>query len=227
MTAFMGNALAIMRKDIVLELRGKESLSLMFFLSLLFLVIFNLSLDLDSEKTASLASGILWVIFSFTGILGMGRTSMAERDEDAYLSIVFSPASSESLYLGKVISNLILLLLIELSTLFFFAILFDFEKTVLLLPSLLPSLVLGTIGFSVIGTLFSFLTTTSKYGEVLLPFLFLPVVSPIILGGVSAMNTILEGRPFAESLKWIQILAVFDFMYLCVSLLLFNYLIEE
>ena len=110
MTAFMGNALAITRKDIALEFRGRESMSLMFFLSLLFLVIFNISLDLDNEKTSSLASGILWVIFAFTGILGMGRTSMAERDEDAYLSIVFSPASAESLYIGKVISNLVLLL---------------------------------------------------------------------------------------------------------------------
>lgn len=227
MTSFIENALAVMKKDIILELRGRESLSLMFFLSLLFLVIFNLSLDLDNEKTASLASGILWVIFAFTGIIGMGRTSMAERDEDAYLGVVFSPASSESLYLGKVISNLILLLLIELSTILFFVILFDFEKAILFLPSLFPSLFLGTIGFSVVGTLFSFLTTTSRYGEVLLPFLFLPVVSPIILGGVSAMNTILEGRPYVESLKWIQILAVFDFMYLCVSLLLFNHLIEE
>ena len=98
---FFGNAAAVMRKDITLEFRGRESLSLMFFLSLLFLVIFNLAFDLDRDNTAFLASGILWVIFAFTGILGMGRTSMAEREDDAYLSIVFSPVSSESLYIGK------------------------------------------------------------------------------------------------------------------------------
>lgn len=224
---FMRNVMTIVKKDIYLELRGKESLSIMFFLSLLLLVIFNMALDLDKDNTAYFAPGILWVIFAFTGILGMGRTSMAERDEDAYLSIVFSPVSEESLYLGKVISNLLLLLVVEFSTLFFFAILFDFEQALLSLPGLLPSLLLGTIGFSLVGTLFSFLSTTSRYGEVILPFLFLPVVVPVVLGGVSSMKLILEGRPIAESFKWIQILAVFDFMYLCISLLLFKYLIEE
>jgi heme exporter protein B len=224
---FTRNVLTIVKKDIYLELRGKESLSIMFFLSLLLLVIFNMALDLDKDNTAYFAPGILWVIFAFTGILGMGRTSMAERDEDAYLSIVFSPVSEESLYLGKVMSNLLLLLVVEFSTLFFFAILFDFEQALLSLPGLLPSLLLGTIGFALVGTLFSFLSTTSRYGEVILPFLFLPVVVPVVLGGVSSMKVILEGRPIAESFKWIQILAVFDFMYLCISLLLFKYLIEE
>jgi heme exporter protein B len=193
---FLGNAAAVMRKDIALEFRGRESLSLMFFLSLLLLVIFNLAFDLD-------------------------------REDDAYLSIIFSPVSSESLYIGKVLSNTIFLLIVELSTLFFFAVLFDFDKIILSLPALLPSLFLGTAGFSIVGTLFSFLSTTSKYGEVILPFLFLPVVVPIVLGGVSSMNVILAGRPFAESLKWIHILAVFNIMYLSVSLLLFRYLIEE
>ncbi len=224
---FASNILAITKKDISLELRGKESLSLMFFLSLLLLVIFNLALDMDKENTASLAAGILWVIFAFTGVMGMGRTSMAERDEDAYLSIVFSPVSSESFYIGKVISNFLFLMIIEISTIFFFAVLFDFEKIIISLPGLLPSLLLGTLGFSVVGTLFSFLTTTSKHGEIILPFLFLPVVVPVVLGGVSSMNLILAGRPIEESMKWIQILAVFDFMYLCISLLLFKYLIEE
>jgi heme exporter protein B len=225
--AFFGNAAMVMKKDLILEFRGRESLSIMFFLSLLLLVIFNLAFDLDRDNTTLLASGILWVIFAFTGILGMGRTSMAERDDDAYLSIVFSPISSESLYTGKVLSNIALLLFVELSTLLFFAVLFDFEKAVLSLPALLPSLLLGTAGFSIVGTLFSFLSTTSKYGEVILPFLFLPVVVPIVLGGVSSMNIILAEQPFGESVKWIQILAVFDIMYLSVSLLLFRYLLEE
>jgi heme exporter protein B len=225
--AFFGNAAMVMKKDLILEFRGRESLSIMFFLSLLLLVIFNLAFDLDRDNTTLLASGILWVIFAFTGILGMGRTSMAERDDDAYLSIVFSPISSESLYTGKVLSNIALLLFVELSTLLFFAVLFDFEKAVLSLPALLPSLLLGTAGFSMVGTQFSFLSTTSKYGEVILPFLFLPVVVPIVLGGVSSMNIILAEQPFGESVKWIQILAVFDIMYLSVSLLLFRYLLEE
>lgn len=224
---FMRNAIAILRKDVLLEIRGKESLSLMLFLSLLFLVIFNFALDIDKDNISSLAPGILWVIFTFSGILGMGRTSMAERDEEAYLSIVFSPASAESFYIGKVLSNFLFLILMEGFTLLFFAILFDFEKIIGLLPKLAPSLFLGTLGFSLVGTLFSFLATASRHGEVLMPFLYLPVVIPVILGGVSSMGIILNENPVEGTGKWLQILVVFDILYLSLSLLLFRYLIEE
>lgn len=224
---FMGNAIAILRKDVLLEIRGKESLSLMLFLSLLFLVIFNFALDIDKDNISSLAPGILWVIFTFSGILGMGRTSMAERDEEAYLSVVFSPASAESFYIGKVLSNFLFLILMEGFTLLFFAILFDFEKIIGLLPKLAPSLFLGTLGFSLVGTLFSFLATASRHGEVLMPFLYLPIVIPVILGGVSSMSIILNENLVEGTGKWLQILVVFDILYLSLSLLLFRYLIEE
>ncbi|GBE05002.1 CcmB protein [bacterium BMS3Abin10] len=223
---FMGHAISILRKDILLEIRGRESLSLMLFLSLLLLVIFNFALDIDIDNVSSLASGILWVIFVFSGILGMGRTSMAERDEEAYLSIVFSPVSAESFYIGKVLSNLLFLLIMECFTLLFFAILFDFEKIISLLPQLLPALFLGTLGFSLVGTLFSFLTSASRYGEVLLPFLYLPVVVPVILGGVTSMDIILNDKVGGAD-KWIQLLAVFDVLYFAISLILFRYIIEE
>jgi heme exporter protein B len=220
-------ALTIFKKDLLLELRGKEVMSLMLFLSLLLLVIFNFAMDIHKENVASMAPGILWVIFSFSGVLGMGRTSMAERDEAAYLGVIFSPASSESFYLGKVFSNFLFLMTMELFTLIFFAVLFDYEPIFIQLPALIPSLFLGTLGFSLIGTLFSFLSTTSRYGEVLLPFIYLPVVVPVILGGVSTMTLILHGNPFSETAKWLQVMGVFDILYLAVSLLLFHYLFEE
>jgi heme exporter protein B len=225
--SFITNALTITRKDILLELRGKESLSLMLFLSLLFLVIFNFAFDIDTDNISSLAPGIIWVIFAFSGILGMGRTSMAERDEEAYLSIIFSPASAESFYIGKVMSNFFFLAVMETVTLMFFAILFDFEKILVVVSELFPSLLLGTLGFSLVGTLFSFLSTTSRYGEILLPFLYLPVVVPIVLGGVSSMDIVLNGSSLEETAKWHRILVVFDVLYLSVSLLLFKHLLEE
>ncbi|GAB4387633.1 MAG: heme exporter protein CcmB [Thermodesulfovibrionales bacterium] len=221
------SALAVTAKDVRLELRGKESFSLMFFLSFLLLVIFNFALDPEPGQVGALAPGILWVIFAFSGILGMGRTSMAERDEEAYLSVVFSPAPGESLFLGKAMSNFVFLLAVEVFTMVSFAVLFDFERAVLALPALLPSLVLGTAGFALVGTLFSFLTASSRYGEVLLPFLFLPVAVPVVLGGVASMGAVLEGRPLSETWRWAQMLAVFDVLYLGVSLLLFRHVIEE
>lgn len=221
------HSIAIFKKDMLLELRGKESLSLMLFLSLLLLVIFNFAMDINNENVAALAPGILWVVFSFSGVLGMGRSSVAETDEDAYHSIVFSPASSESFYLGKVLSNLLFLLIMEVFTIVSFAILFNFELLITSLPALLAPLMLGTLGFSLIGTLFSFLTVTSRYGEVLLPFIYFPIVVPVILGGVTSTGAILNGGTTVEIGKWLQIMGVFDVIYLSASILLFRHLLEE
>lgn len=221
------NSIAIFKKDMLLELRGKESLSLMLFLSLLLLVIFNFAMDINNENVASLAPGILWVVFSFSGVLGMGRSSAAETDEDAYHSIIFSPASAESFYLGKVMSNLLFLLIMEVFTIVSFAILFDFELLITSLPALFAPLMLGTLGFSLIGTLFSFLTVTSRYGEVLLPFIYFPVVVPVILGGVTSTGIILGGGTTGEIGRWLQIMGVFDIIYLSASILLFQHLLEE
>ncbi len=224
---FLNSTIAILRKDILLELRGKETLSLMVFLSLLLLVVFNFAFDIDRENVSALAPGILWVIFAFAGILGMGRTSMAEKDDEAYLGIIFSPASIESFYLSKVLSNLLFLVVMEGVTLVFFAVLFDFEEILMAVPDLLLPLLAGTAGFSIVGTLFSFLSTASRFGEVLLPFIYLPVVVPILLGGVSSMDIVLNGEEGQGYGKWLQLLIVFDLLYLSVSLMLFRYLIEE
>lgn len=224
--SFIITSLHIFKKDVLLELRGKESLSMMLFLSLLLLVIFNFALDINRETVAALAPGILWIIFAFSGVLGMGRTSMAERDEDAYMSIIFSPASAESFFLGKVLSNLFFLLVMELATVVLFAVLFDFERILGQLPALVPTLILGTLGFALVGTLFSFLSTTSRYGEILLPFIYFPVVIPVILGGVTSTE-ILLGTRAGEPGKWLKMMSVFDVLYLSVSILLFQHLLEE
>lgn len=218
-------ATEIFRKDILLELRGKESLSLMLFLSLLLLVIFNFALDVNANNVASLAPGILWVIFSFSGVLGMGRTSMAEIDDDAYLGILFSPSSPESFFLGKMMSNFLFLLVMEGFAIFCFAVLFDYEALITAMPRLILPLVLGTLGFSIVGTLFSFISTTSRYGEVLLPFIYFPIVIPVILGGVSSMDIILNEK--GDIGKWLEIMGAFDVIYMGVSLLLFHHLLEE
>lgn len=215
----------IFKKDILIEIRDKESLSMMVFLSLLLLVIFNFAFDINTDNVTALAPGVLWVVFAFAGVLGMGRTSALERDEDAYLGILFSPASPESFYLGKALSNLTFLLIVEVFVVFAFAILFDYEHLVFVMPRLLPVLALGTLGFAIVGTMFSFLSITSKYGEVLLPFIYFPVVVPVILAGVSSTAIILKGQEGLS--RWLQIMGVFDVLYLSVSLLLFQYLLEE
>lgn len=227
MNGITDSIVAVLKKDILLELRGKESLSLMMFFSLLMLVIFHFTLDINRTEASSMAPGLLWVIFSFSGVLGMGRAAAAERDEDAYLNIVFSPASVGGFFIGKVLSNLLFLLIMEAVTIVLYAVLFDYEQLILLLPRIAPPILLGTVGFSIVGTFFSFISSATKYGETLLPFLYLPLVLPIIVGGVTSMEAVLGGKDVLEVGKWLRALAVFDVIYLTLSLLLFEQVLKD
>ncbi|HHN65599.1 MAG TPA: hypothetical protein ENK09_09580 [Nitrospirae bacterium] len=224
---FAANIFLVVKKDLLLELRGKEALSIMIFLSLLLLVVFNLAVDINRDNVSELVSGILWVIFAFSGILGMGKTSLSERDDDAYLNVVFSSVSMESFFFAKVLSNLLFLMIMELFTIVFFVVLFDYERLFSALPGLSIPLLLGSFGFSVVGTLFSFLSTGSRFGEIILPLLFLPLVVPVLIGGVSSTDIILNGSAGDTPGKWLKILLVFDMLYLSISLILFRYLVEE
>ncbi|NOX21299.1 MAG: heme ABC transporter permease [Nitrospirae bacterium] len=224
---FVGNTLSIVKKDILLEFRAKEALSIMVFLSLLLIVVFNLAVDIDKDNVSSLAPGILWVVFAFSGVLGMGKTSLSEREDGAYLNVFFSAVSMEVFYIAKVISNLIFLLFMELFTIVSFVVLFNYDALIKGLPALTLPLLLGSIGFSAVGTLFSFLSTGSRFGEIILPFLFLPVVVPVLIAGVSATDLILNNTTGGALLKWLKMLAVFDLLYLTVSLMLFKHIVEE
>jgi heme exporter protein B len=224
---FVGSTLSIVKKDILLEFRAKEALSIMVFLSLLLIVVFNLAVDIDNDNVSSLAPGILWVVFAFSGVLGMGKTSLSEREDGAYLNVFFSTVSMEVFYIAKVISNLIFLLFMELFTIVSFVVLFNYDALIKGLPDLALPLLLGSIGFSAVGTLFSFLSTGSRFGEIILPFLFLPVVVPVLIAGVSATELILNNSTGGSPLKWLKMLAVFDLLYISVSLMLFKHIVEE
>jgi len=224
---FINNTIAIIKKDLILELRGKEAMSIMVFLSILLLVIFNIALDIDKEDIVQLAAGVLWVIFAFSGIVGMEKTSASERHDSAYLNLIFSSVNIESFYTAKVISNFIFLLFMELFTIVFFAILFNFEPLIKTLPLLFIPLVLGSLGLSIVGTLLSFISTGSRFGELLLPFLFLPVVVPVLLGGVNTTESILSLQTNDFPYKWVKLLVLFDVLYYCISVMVFKYVMEE
>ncbi|RMG00796.1 MAG: hypothetical protein D6726_10705 [Nitrospirae bacterium] len=223
----LDNTLILVKKDILLEIRSRESLSIMVFLSLLFLVIFNVSIEIDKKDISELASGIIWVIFAFSGIVGMGKTAHSEKEDDAYMNILFSETNLVNLYTAKLISNIILLLLMEMFTILAFTVLFNYNAFITNMHKLVIPLVLGTIGFSAVGTLFSFITSGSRYGDTLLPFLFLPVVVPVIIGSVNATSIILKASEYENPLRWYKILGVFDVLYVSVSTMLFKFTLKE
>ncbi|MBI1987881.1 MAG: heme exporter protein CcmB [Nitrospinae bacterium] len=213
-------------KDLLSELRGKELISMMAFFGLLVLVIFNFAFEPGSAEAAHLGSGILWVAFTFAGVLGLNRSFLLEKESEGLQGLLLSPVDRGVLYLGKLGGNFLFMLLVEALILPFFALFFNLDLW-LLLPQLALVAILSTLGFTAVGTLFAAMSAQAKSRELLLPTLLLPIVVPVIVAAVKSTGQILEGRPLAEVAQWLKLLLAFDLLYLVVSFLIFEYVVEE
>ena len=183
---------------------------------------------LEGTKTGFLresAGGLLWVTILLAGVLGLSRSFVQEREEGCMDGLLLTPVARGWIYLGKMTSNALFLVLITLLLLPMFALFFGLQ-----LAGAWPLLVLvllgGILGFAALGTLLGGITATLKGREVLLPVLLFPLLVPLVVVGVHLTGTILEGRPLEDEWQWINLLAAFDGVYLIVSYLVFDYVME-
>jgi heme exporter protein B len=171
-----------------------------------------------------IAPGVLWVAFSFAGVLALTRSFIPEKEEGCLEGLLACPAGREAIYLGKMLGSLFFLLLVEAIILPIFALLFniDFFQIETIVVT-----VLGTVGFTAVGTVFSALAVNTRAREMVLPVLFLPVVSPIIIAAVESSALILSGGSFRDIAVWLAIITAFDIIFMTVPFLVFSYVIEE
>ena len=224
---FLRKALCIAWKDVLCELRTKETLSSMFVFALLAIVIFNFAFQLrdnDSESVGLIAPGVLWVAFTFAGVLGLGRSFAREKDHGCLEGLMLCPVDRSAIYVGKALGNMAFMLVMEAIALPMFAVFFNLP---ILMPSLLLVILLGTIGFAAVGTLFSAISVNTKARDVMLPILFFPIVIPIVIAAVKSTGQIFDGVSFDQSIPWINLMLAFDVIFLVVSFLSFEYVIEE
>ena len=216
----------IVRKDIMVELRTKDLFSAMFLFALLVIIIFNFAFAPGTANINRLAPGILWVAFTFAGVLGLNRSFIFEKDRGSLQGLLLSPVDRGVIYLGKTLGNIIFISLVELITLPLFAVFFNLSFFHLI-PRLALVLLISTVGFASAGTLLAAISVNTKAREVMLPILLFPIIVPVIIGAVKATGNILEGKPLAETLSWLKLLAAFDIIFLIVSFLVFEYVVEE
>lgn len=219
----MRKAWAIVRKDLALERRSREMLGSMFLFSLLVLLIFSFSFDLRIEQPTAVAPGVLWVAISFAGMLGLARSFVLERDQGCLDGLLLCPVDRSILYVGKVLSNLVFISLTELILLPLYLALFNLAFK----PLLLPVILLGTLGFAAVGTLLSAMTVQVRAREVLLPVLLFPIVLPVLIAAVRLTAGILDGQPWPEIRRWMQLLVGFDVLLTSLSYVVFDYVVEE
>lgn len=217
---------AIVWKDLISELRTKELLTPMFTFALLTMVIFNFAFDLSAELVPIAAPAILWVAFTFAGVLGLGRSFALEKEGNSILGVLLTPTDRSLIFLGKMIGNVIFVFITALIIIPTFVLLFNYNLGNTLLPLLLVVL-LGTIGFVSVGTLFSAIASNTRLREVLLPILLFPIIIPVIVSSVKLTGAILAGKSMVEENSALQILISFDIIFLVACSVLFEYVVEE
>ena len=226
MNLYLNQIAAIVWKDFVTELKTRELLSAMFIFALLVILIFIFSINLSIVKASEVGPGILWVAFLFAGTIGLNRSFMLEKENGCLMGLMLVPADRTTIYFGKLISNLIFLSIMELFILPLFMIFFNID----LLSHLGPLLVvvfLGTLGFCALGTLLSSLSSNLKTREIMLPILLYPLLIPIIIGAVRMTGQILDGTELFDMMKWMGLTASFDIIYIGVSIMTIDHILEE
>jgi heme exporter protein B len=221
---FLRKTLAIVHKDIIAELRTKEMFSSMFVFALLVIVIFNFAFELRVANIKQVAPGVLWVAFTFAGMLGLNRSFILEKDRGCLEGLLLAPVDRSAIYFGKMLGNLIFMSVVEAIVLPIFWILFN---PPLFSPTLILIIVLGTVGFAGVGTLFSAIAVHTRAREVMLPILLFPIVVPLMIAAVKITGGLLDGQPLSEMRNWLNLLVGFDVIFLAVSYMTFDYVVEE
>ena len=216
----------LLRKDLLLELRRRDSVLTMFFFGTLLLFVFHFSFDLAPDKVAEMAPALLWLAFLFTGTLGLAQLFQAERENHCLDALLLSPLDRGALFLAKTSFNLILMLLVELVVIPLFWILFNLSAWNLL-PQLFLVTLLGTIGFCVLGTIMSALTLRARARELLLPLVLFPLMIPVILATIRCMESVLKNGEFGDAVSWLKLLLGFDVIFMTVGVLIFDWVIES
>ena len=213
-------------KDLISELRSRETLSSMLFFALIVILVFSFSFSMDQDAARELIAGIIWVAFAFTGIIGLGKSFSAELQNDCLEYLQGSPASKGAIYLGKMLSNLLFMLVVEVLLFPLFIVFFNLD-VVEEIGLLLLIFFLATLGLSAVGTLFSALTVQIRAREVMLPVLLLPLAVPVMIAAVEATRGALNADPFSLYSQWLELLAIFNVIFTVASFWLFELILDS
>lgn len=226
MSRFAGQLQTLIWKELLVEARGRETVLAGAVFALLVLVVFNFAFDLRVENVAAVAPGVLWVTVTFAGVLSLGRSFARERDRRTLDGLLLAPVDRSALYLAKVTASVASMLLVEVIALPAFIGLFNLSVD---FPLLVLALVLGTLGLAGVGTLFAAIAAHTRAREVMLPLLLFPIQVPVILATVKSTGAAIRipGLDPPELGQWLGLLIAFDALFLGLSVVLFDYAIEE
>ena len=224
---YFRQALTIAAKDLRAEIRTREAINASLAFMLVILVLFSFAFDPGNPdiKIQALASGLLWMAYSFAAALALNRSFARELQNDCLDALIAAPIAASALFLGKVMANFVLLLAMEIVSLFVFGVLYDVK----VLPQfwmLLLVIVLGTWAMTVMGTLFSALTVNLRLRELMLPIMTYPFLVPALMAAITLTSDLLNGVPVSgENTLWLKVLTAFDIIFTSLAVLLIDFVL--
>jgi len=216
----------IARKDLVIEFRTRSAFLSAVIFALLGLVIFYYSWDPTAVAVTDLAPGVLWIVFTFSGLLGLHRSFGVEVADHAIDGLLASPVSREAIFLGKAIANLIFVVAVQLIAIPALMLFYSLPVGAIAGP-LIAIALLAAVGLVAVGTLFSAMAVNTRLAELLLPMLALPFFLPIVIAASQATAKLLSGRPITEAGAWLKLLLAFDLVFIAACMLAYPFTIED
>ena len=223
---FFRQAGAIFWKDVLTEFRTKDALTSMLLFGLLVILMFHFAFEPDSLETERYGPGMLWMTFVFAGLLGMNRAFAGERENDSLQGLKLAPISWGAIYLGKMLANVVFMLIAETVILGCFVLFFNFDLWSRL-GWMCGITLLGTTGFASLGTILAGISMNTRMSDVMLPLLLLPLALPLVIGAVNSTAAIFTDPPGEFLGFWVRFLVVFNIIFVTLPLLLFDYVLEE
>jgi len=215
---------AVLWKDLRIELRSKDIFTSMAVFAVLAVMIFNFAFELRVSDKTVVIPGVLWVTITFSGMLGLGRAFISEKDRGSIAGLLLAPVDRSAIYFGKMLASLLFILVMEA---FLLPLMVIFFNTNFVTLPLIALLFLGTLGFAAVGAIFSGLAVNTRTREILLPVLLFPVMLPVLMAGIRATIGFMEGDSLADMMKWFNLIIFFDILYIVVAYLTFDYVVEE
>ena len=216
----------IARKDLTIEFRTRSAFFSAVIFALLGLVIFYFAWDPTAVAVTDLAPGVLWVIFTFSGLLGLHRSFGVESEDHAIDGLLASPISREAIFIGKALANLIFVAAVQLIAIPALMLFYNLPLGDVAGP-LIAIAVLAAVGLVAVGTLFSAMAVNTRLAELLLPMLSLPFFVPIVIAASQSTAKLLSGRPVAEAAAWIKLLIAFDIIFVAACTLAYPFTVDD
>jgi len=224
--AFLSQAWAIVRKDLLTELRGASTIVSMVLLGLLVVLVFNFGAEPGADSAVLARSGVLWAAFLFSGVIAVGRSFASEKEAGCLDGLLLCPADRGAIYLGKLIGNLILVFATGVVILLFFTVVYNVGIGAGWL-GLLLLLVLASVGLSTLGTLFAAVAAGVRARDALLTVFIFPLLVPLVIAAAHTSTLLLAGQSLGDAGLWPWLLVVYDAVFLAVSFVVFDFVVED